>query len=101
LEKSAWKIGKGEIIMNYTCIVCGFNELDEPPYYESGNPSDEICPCCGIQFGYDDFDAQDKQVFYEQWRNKWILDGCQWFSKGWNPPENWNAKQQINNLINS
>lgn len=84
--------------MKNMCLVCGYNELYEPPYDERGVPSDEICPCCGFQFGYDDDDVQDKKVIYEQWRDKWIQNGCQWFSKSRKPNENWNAKQQLNKI---
>ena len=34
------------------CPACGFPLEFEP--WANGSPSDEICPCCGIQFGYDD-----------------------------------------------
>lgn len=48
--------------MMYTCPVCNYNELDEPPYNTHGYGSDEICPCCVFQFGYDDYpDKEDGQ----------------------------------------
>jgi hypothetical protein len=34
------------------CPVCGY-ELAFAPWSDD-SPSDEICPSCGIQFGYDD-----------------------------------------------
>jgi hypothetical protein len=37
--------------------------LYEPPYDERGLPSDEICPCCGFHFGYDDDEVQDKKLY--------------------------------------
>ena len=36
------------------CPVCGYNALHEPAYDRFGCASFEICPCCGIEFGYDD-----------------------------------------------
>jgi len=34
------------------CPACGF--LLQMPPWDGKLPSEEICPCCGIQFGYDD-----------------------------------------------
>ncbi len=45
------------------CFVCNYNELLEPPYDGRGIPSDEICPCCGFHYGYDDDDVTDKESF--------------------------------------
>ena len=38
----------------YCCPVCGSDVNDEIPYSENGQPSFEICPSCGFQYGYDD-----------------------------------------------
>jgi hypothetical protein len=34
------------------CPVCGFGLWFQP--WRAESPADEMCPCCGIQFGYDD-----------------------------------------------
>lgn len=80
----------------YTCPVCDYDKLDEPPYDETGFGSFDICPQCGTEFGYsavcatihlglgvvcagapqsflDDFHAQAKL--------KWIASGSKWWSK--------------------
>jgi rubrerythrin len=41
---------------SFVCPVCGFPDLTEQPRYADGGSSDEICPSCGFQFGYDDDD---------------------------------------------
>lgn len=41
--------------MNNTCPICFYTALFDPPYDVNGYGSDEICPCCGFHFGYDDF----------------------------------------------
>lgn len=64
--------------MKYICPVCNYDELFEPPYDESGTGSDEICPCCGFQFGYDDFPNKEAEIML--WREKWIKGGRKWFS---------------------
>lgn len=38
----------------YTCPVCGFDGLKEAPYGPNQEPSYEICPNCGFEFGFDD-----------------------------------------------
>ncbi len=36
------------------CRVCG-RRHETPPWGHDGiSPSYEICPCCGVEFGYDD-----------------------------------------------
>ncbi|MED4649062.1 hypothetical protein P9293_17030 [Bacillus inaquosorum] len=42
--------------MKYTCPVCRFKGLTEPAYDKEGTHSYEICPCCGFQFGFDDYE---------------------------------------------
>lgn len=78
------------------CFVCNYNELLEPPFDEEGVPSDEICPCCGIHYGYDDDDVPDKEAVYKKWRDNWVSNGCVWFSKGRRPPVGWNSIEQLN-----
>ncbi|BFT73585.1 hypothetical protein PAENIP36_50270 [Paenibacillus sp. P36] len=70
--------------MTNICLVCGYDNLYEPPYDEHKVASDEICPCCGFHFGYDD-DNKDETVYIE-WRKRWMNDGCRWFSKGRKQP---------------
>ncbi len=68
--------------------VCGFH-LDFEPWREL-SPADEICPCCGIQFGYDDGaegKMDERLAVYAEWRRLWIEAGMPWRSKGRNPPE--------------
>tara|TARA_B100000614_G_C14374051_1_gene422668 strand:+ start:446 stop:640 length:195 start_codon:yes stop_codon:yes gene_type:complete len=59
--------------MNYVCPVCDYPELTEEPYY-----SFEICPQCGIEFGYEDAVAsRDKNspqrlARLQELRQKWL-----------------------------
>jgi len=54
-----------------TCPVCGYPKLREPPYTAESGGSFEICPSCGIQFGY--MDARDdlREEVYRRWREAW------------------------------
>jgi hypothetical protein len=80
---------------NY-CPVCGYS-LDLPAWDED-SPSDEICPSCGIQFGYDDARGGEfREGQYFGWRKKWIQDGCIWYSSQLKP-KNWNPTLQLKNI---
>lgn len=82
----------------YLCPVCGF-ALSEPPW-EDDTPSDEICPSCGIHFGYDDAVAghSERQLIYLTWRRQWLERGMHWFSLGRKPPSGWNPQHQLQAL---
>jgi hypothetical protein len=83
---------------NTNCPVCGFDLGFEP--WINGFGSLEICPSCGIQFGYDDIAGNDlrKRIdIYVMWREKWLSTGPKWWSK--NPqPEDWNPMEQLKNV---
>jgi hypothetical protein len=83
---------------NY-CLVCGY-DLGIAPW-EDSEPSHEICPSCGIHFGYDDMAGGKKEMrlyIYLGWRGKWKADDMKWWSKGQPQPENWNPKEQLKNI---
>lgn len=51
---------------NY-CRVCGYEPTDAPWGPDGTDPSWEICPCCGVEFGYEDATASGVVRFREQW----------------------------------
>ena len=67
-----------------TCPVCGYDRLDKPP------ADFAICPCCGTEFGYDDYAAS-----IEELRLRWIRSGAPWFSRHTPPPPAWNPYRQL------
>lgn len=77
----------------FSCLVCGYPELDEPPYDDHGCALYNICPCCGVEFGYDDSNALHSEL-----REKWIATGMQWWSRNISPPTNWNPLHQLKNV---
>ena len=80
----------------YVCSVCGFPDLDEPPWTD-GSGSNEICPSCGIHFGYDDAaggDAARREAVYREWRRRWIDDGMKWWSPS-EQPSDWDPQVQV------
>jgi len=78
----------------YICPVCGFDGLKDPPYNKSNEPSYEICPCCGFEFG---FNGTDNQIAFTDFRQRWISSGAHWFMQKLKPKE-WDLKKQLNNL---
>jgi hypothetical protein len=75
----------------YTCPVCRFPGLAEPPMSPSGGGSYEICPSCGFQFGVSD---EDRGETYASWRERWVADGMPWRSA--NPaPAGWDPRAQL------
>lgn len=81
----------------YYCPVCGF-QLHRPAWITDHSPSFEICPCCGLQFGYDDFalDPSDRENIRKSWRNKWIEGGMKFWSVR-RRPANWDPLLQLRN----
>lgn len=86
---------------NPLCPVCGF-KLDHPAWDPVNGPSDEICPSCGIQFGYSDAAGGDparRQEVYRDWRRKWIEGGMKWDSAAVeDPPADWDPVKQLQRL---
>jgi hypothetical protein len=77
----------------YRCPVCGWPDLfDVPIAY-----SHEICPSCGIQFGYDDATPAGKSsrtAVHEAWRERWVAEGMRFSSNG-GEPRGWDPEEQV------
>src|SRR5437868_2406114 len=76
--------------MNHTCPVCGFADLLGPTHDEYRCGLHEICPSCGVQFGYDDANHSNEQL-----RDRWIGRGAPWHSKITLPPADWDPAEQL------
>jgi hypothetical protein len=74
----------------WTCPVCGFTGLTEPPTDQTGGPTYSICPCCGTQYGADDLDKSHADL-----RKEWVQSGAQWWSQNEPAPEGWSANAQL------
>jgi hypothetical protein len=72
------------------CPVCGYDRLSRPPYNDGGGASFEICPCCGVQFGY-----QDCGFPHAALRRIWLAGGGPWHSDFTRPPDGWSALGQL------
>lgn len=80
--------------MKYLCPVCGYTELTQKPYDESGYPSYEVCPCCGFEFGFDDLSMHET---YESYRKRWLDNGAVWFSET-KKPNDFDLDAQLKNI---
>lgn len=82
----------------FVCPVCGYGGLTERPW-DNDAPSDEICPSCGTQFGYDDAaggSAAQRQARHRALREQWVSRGMPWDSEGIEaPPDGWDPAAQV------
>ena len=62
-------------IARYPCPACEQVVLDEPAWSDESSASDDICPSCGIQFGYQDAALDSRELVYERWRESWLANG--------------------------
>jgi len=72
------------------CPVCGYPDLDEPPYDSHGSPNFGICPCCGVEFGNDDWERPHSAL-----RDDWAKKKYAWFSQYTLPPPGWDPIAQF------
>lgn len=93
----------------YICPICGYDNLDEPPYDELGSyGSYEICSCCGHEFGIGSYyhapvkrKAEEfgkhalNDNFFEEARKIWIEAGCPWDFSEQDKPKNWPEKSAV------
>lgn len=83
-------------MINYICIVCGYNKLNYPQWNEEGFPTHQICSCCGFESGFDD-DGKDEPDTIEEYRNRWLTNGAKWCWPSERPKE-WSLKDQLKNI---
>jgi hypothetical protein len=89
----------------FTCPVCGYDGLEEPPW-EDGGGSDDICPSCGTQFGYQDASAYEgfntRLAVHAKLRTTWIEAGMKWhFASIESAPDGWDPQEQLARLLAS
>lgn len=80
-------------MIEHNCRVCGLYR-DTPPWGEDGeSPTYEICPCCNVEFGYEDYTVESVKKF----REKWIQSGAAWLEEE-SKPLNWNSERQLEDV---
>jgi hypothetical protein len=95
----------------HVCPACGYPELKAPPYaaltrvpvsealsppycQHFGDPSYEVCDCCGFEFGNDDDPGTRLPLSFSAYRAEWIADGARWFDPSKKPAE-WALERQL------
>jgi hypothetical protein len=82
-----WLFGvERRAVGDYTCPVCEWAHLSESPF----EPTYEICPQCGVEFGYDDFTLSHAEL-----RERWVAAGRPWFSTVIRPPARQRALERF------
>ncbi|BEG98213.1 hypothetical protein [Bacteroides sedimenti] len=77
----------------HNCRVCGLYIEDKPWGKDGLCPTYEICPCCGVEFGNEDYTPESIKRF----RNNWIQQGAKW-DESRDKPENWNLNEQLRDI---
>lgn len=78
---------------NNFCRVCGLIQLDSPWGDDGKSPNFEICPCCGVEFGYEDCLVEGIKKF----RNNWVANDMRW-NEPIKKPKNWSFVEQYQNV---
>lgn len=53
------------------CRVCGYDFINWFPWGETGlDPTFGICPCCGVEFGYEDSSIEGITSHRKRWLSK-------------------------------
>jgi hypothetical protein len=56
------------------CAVCGYRAAEPPWGLDGTTPSFDYCPCCGVEWGYQDSSA----VGIAKYRGEWLRHGAVW-----------------------
>ncbi len=80
------------------CPVCGYDKLQELPYgdNEGGQPSFEVCSCCGFEYGFHDLNSG---YSFEKYLQEWINKGYSFYFEE-DKPKGWGEKMMKDQLRN-
>ena len=80
---------------DHNCRVCGLY-IEDKPWGEDGRcPTYEFCPCCGVEFGYQDYSLESIREF----RKNWLEKDARWDDPK-SKPSNWNLEKQMQDIHN-
>lgn len=77
----------------FYCRVCGLRQSEAPWGSDGRTPSYNICPCCGVEFGNEDYNVES----LKKYRAKWIIENAKWFDIK-NKPDDWNLENQLRQI---
>lgn len=77
----------------FRCRVCGWL-LQDPPWGPDGRtPTFKSCPCCGVEFGYEDFTP----LGAARYRHLWLQRGGSWAGPE-QKPSDWDLEEQLKHI---
>jgi len=76
--------------VEHHCRVCGLFHEDPPWGEDNKTPTYDICPCCGVEFGYGDTTPDNARAL----RHDWVEQGCAW-QEPREKPGGWDANSQM------
>ena len=65
----------------FKCPVCYYPYIRNDPAKQLY----DICPSCGIEYGYEDAGLEGPAYYHKQLRKRWIAKGRPWCFKGHEP----------------
>ena len=77
----------------FFCRVCGLYRPEMPWGEDEETPSFEICPCCGVEFGNEDYAIAS----IRHYRENWLKKGGKWFNYRLKP-DDWNIEIQMKQI---
>lgn len=78
---------------SYNCRICGFKNSEKPWGNDWKSPSFSFCPCCWVEFWYQDCTL--KGIY--NYRNIWISSWLKW-EKSELKSIDWDFKKQISDI---
>ena len=78
---------------NHNCRICGLFQEERPWGKDGQSPTYNICPCCGVEFGNEDYTIKSVQ----QYRKLWLEKRTVWFLVK-EKPINWLLEEQLKNI---
>ena len=75
------------------CRVCGLRQ-SMPPWGRDGqSPTFDYCACCGVEFGYQDSNAEGVR----RARARWLEGDAEWAEPDKRPP-GWKLERQLTRI---
>ncbi len=79
----------------HCCRVCGLHYNNYYPWGKDGRtPLFDICRCCRVEFGNEDFTPESAAAY----RAEWLKGGGNWFEVK-SKPTNWSLVKQLENIM--
>lgn len=75
------------------CRVCGLELREQPWGFDGTTPLYDYCPCCGVEFGYQDASPTGARNY----RARWLATGAEWAARD-ERPSHWDIDEQLKHV---